>query len=505
MRRLHDYGICTALALVCAATLLCLPAARDVLSCRRAAARMPAVSSTVRLLADLPGLAAVESLIVVDGRMGADRFALHAVDARSARALGAAAVDASGARFAPAPSSRARKAISGAQPPDWRLDVRDASACPLVLDRKRGVTHTSEPPTLVGGLSLVCHDSAIAVAHYFHVIEHLLALWALQRTFAPGRTAERLLVTGGRTRDVDISPDAPKGRLMRQLVGALFPNATVVRPSDWSRTTRRTGAPVVLETALVSSRMTCHRNRKSSGLNKMLAAHADAIRPHAPSFRDALLRGLGVDLPPKAELRARGGGAARRLKVGIVDRGGSNRRLDSKFKAALLAAFQADARFSASLLRFQDFPYVEQVRMAAELDVMVGCHGNGLTHAMLMRPPAVMIELFPASINFADYQLHADYAGHRHFGWSDRQGLLVQSPHVVRCAERYGIYAHYGRKSDMAVFVGHGGNRTLALLLRLAHDLALASEAGWRELIWPSKQVLEECERPDPPVLVDPR
>jgi hypothetical protein len=397
-----------------------------------------------------------------------------------------------------------RHAIAGAQPPDWSLDVRDASACPLAVDRARGVAHASEPPALLAGLSLVCHDSAIAVAHYFHVIEHLFALWALQRTFAPGRAAERLLFTGGHTRDADVAADAPKGRLMRQLVGALFPNATVVRPSEWSRATRRTGAPLVLETALVSSRMTCHRNSKSSGLNKMLAAHADAIRPHAPSFRDALLRGLGVELPPKPALTVTAGRAGRPLKVGIVDRGGSNRRLDFQFKAALLAAFAADARFDAALVRFQDHPYATQARMAAELDVMVGCHGNGLTHALLMRPPAVLVELFPASINFGDYQLHADYAGHRHFGWSDRQGLLVQSPHVVRCAERYGIYAHYGRKSDKAVFVGHGGNHTLALLLQLAHDLALATDEGWRGLIWPSKQVLDECERPDPPDFVEP-
>lgn len=328
------------------------------------------------------------------------------------------------------------------------------------------------------------------------VVEHLLALWALRAAFFPGLPAARLLLVG-RTRDSDIAPAALKGRFMRLLVGALFPNATIVRPSEWRAISRH--SPVLLEHALVSSRMTCQRHAPSRALNKMLAAHAAHLRPHAGSFREALLRGLGVRLPPKRSAALSAGalrgaqaarlaawGQSRRLRVGLVDRGDSSRRLSAAFKDALLGALQADGRFDAQLLAFQDLHGpAAQAAAAAELDIMIGCHGNGLTHALFMRPPAVLVELFPANLLFADYQLHAEIAGHRHFGWSDRDGLLARSPYVAECAAQYGRYAHYRHKSDASVFTGVGGNATIVRLIELAHALALAPEAGWRGLVAP--------------------
>jgi hypothetical protein len=316
-------------------------------------------------------------------------------------------------------------------------------------------------------------------------MEHLLALWAVQQAFWRGEAASRLVLVGGRTVDYDIAPANPKGRMMLQLVAAVFGNSTrIVRPSEFARAAR--GSALLLDRAAVSSRMTCHRNKPSSKLNKMLAAHARAIQPHAGSFRRQLLRGLGVQLPPKQPLRPVPAAPPRKLRVGVVDRGGSSRRLSADFKAAIMRALNADPRFDAFLLRFQNLPSAaEQVRAAAQLDVMIGCHGNGLTHALLMRPPAVLVELFPASMNHADYQLHADYGGHRHFGWSDREGLLTRSPYVVECAEQYGVYARYRRKSDPAIFTGVGGNATIAKLLELAHRLVLAPDDRWREAVAP--------------------
>lgn len=330
------------------------------------------------------------------------------------------------------------------------------------------------------------------------VVEHLLSLWALRATFFPGVRATRLVLVG-KTRDLDVSPASPKGRFMRTLVRALFPNATIVPPSEWATTARRSS--LLLEQAAVSSRMTCQRHAASAALNKMLAAHAASIRAHAPSFRDALLAGLGVELPPKRALTrpgARGAGEApgsparravqgRPLIVGLVDRGASSRRLAPDFKARLLAALRADARFEAAALRFQDLHGVRaQAEAAARLDVMIGCHGNGLTHALLMRPPAVLVELFPANINHADYQLHAEVAGHRHFGWSDRDGLLTRSPYVAECAQAYGVYAHYRHKSDRSVFRGAGGNATIDAILDLTARVALARDDEWRALVAPA-------------------
>jgi len=351
----------------------------------------------------------------------------------------------------------------------------------------------SPPVQRLAGLTLVAHDTALAVAHYFHVIEHLLGLWAVRAAFFPGATATRLLFVGGKTRDVDISAERPKGRMLRQMAQAVFPNVSLVRPSDWQKAARRSA--LLIEAAAVSSRMTCQRNAPSAHLNKMLAAHAHVVRPHAGSFREALLAGMGVRLPPKTQLLSNfpasgapmGVGAATRLlRVGVVDRGSSNRRLSAAFKLAVMEALRADGRFDASLVRFQDLPGVAaQLEEAAKLDIMIGCHGNGLTHALLMRPPAVLVELFPASINHADYQLHAELAGHRHFGWSDRDGLLVRSPYVVQCAAQYGVYARYRRKSDVAVFEGRGGNATVRRIVDLAHDLALAGDEEWRALVAP--------------------
>lgn len=450
-------------AVACGASVLL--ASRAAEPCTRPP--MPAV----RTLEGRPGFSAVTGLVVgVDGEADAMGVVVPSAGVR---------LD-SLARNISTMAGRPGKAHKGLP----RLRVVDRSgpaACMAPVGTVRRLP----------GLTLVAHDSVMRVEHYFHFMEHMLGLWAMRQASWPREVPARLVFEGGRTQDVHLRNSSGKGRFIRTCLAALFGGATeIVMPSRWLRAKRR--APLVMDRALVSSRSAAHTNVEVSHLNKMLAAHAASVRAAAASFREQLLRGLGVE--PARKPRGRRGDP---LRVGVIDRGANtSRRLSREFQTRLLRRLDRDPRFQAHVVRFQDFGYDDvagQMRAATNVDVMIGCHGNGLTHALLMQPPAVLVELFPAEINWADYQLQAELGGHRHVAWSDRDGLLPQSARVVGCAAQYQTRADYRKKTDEQIFRGRGGAKTMETLLRLAYALYHARDDAWRDLVAP-----EGVCRPDP-------
>jgi len=104
------------------------------------------------------------------------------------------------------------------------------------------------------------------------------------------------------------------------------------------------------------------------------------------------------------------------LRIGYIDRQNTGRRLPAAFHKLLLTHFQQLAerhdRVEFLHLHMERLSPVEQIRTAASLHILVGMHGNGLTHQFWMKPRSVVLELFWDSPFQLDYATSAQMLQH---------------------------------------------------------------------------------------------
>ena len=91
------------------------------------------------------------------------------------------------------------------------------------------------------------------------------------------------------------------------------------------------------------------------------------------------------------------------------------------------------ALFHASRSTSPPAHHCVQVQVAANTDVMIGCHGNGLTHAMWMPPGSLLVELTDHHLQI-DYQALAQCSNQRHFVFDVRTGLVAGVEDLRRCS-----------------------------------------------------------------------
>jgi hypothetical protein len=92
------------------------------------------------------------------------------------------------------------------------------------------------------------------------------------------------------------------------------------------------------------------------------------------------------------------------LKVGYVDRQGSPRRLPDDVHVWLVAYLRRHPSVDFSHLHMQNYTASQQIALASELDMLVGVHGNGLSHLLWMKPESYVLEFF------WEYSFQYDYA-----------------------------------------------------------------------------------------------
>nr|XP_019050432.1 hypothetical protein I302_00864 [Kwoniella bestiolae CBS 10118]OCF29362.1 hypothetical protein I302_00864 [Kwoniella bestiolae CBS 10118] len=111
-------------------------------------------------------------------------------------------------------------------------------------------------------------------------------------------------------------------------------------------------------------------------------------------------------------------------KIVYVDRQSSSRRLLNGTHDDLLDVLDGlDHRGKAKIQvgRLEEMSYGDQIRLFADADIIIGVHGNGLTHQVWMAPGGIIIEIFPPGVFLRDYQLIAQVVGHEHIAILDSQ------------------------------------------------------------------------------------
>ena len=254
--------------------------------------------------------------------------------------------------------------------------------------------------------------------HLYHMMENLLGIWAAWCEFIDQRgsgithaSPEWLILPQNSLQSLGTR----SARATRGLVRAVFPEIKII-DSRALRSLGQRGA-VHFPKLIASDRSAAEHgniNQMITGIRRRLAG----LMPH---FWAAISRNL--ELNPSTTR------AGQDVVVTFVDRQASgNRGLAPSLARELLwelATLEAGIR--VLWLRFELLTLREQVARASATDVLVGVHGNGLTHVLFIRRPGALVEIFPGDgSRILAFQQFSELRGVAYFGLQAASGRVFR-------------------------------------------------------------------------------
>jgi capsular polysaccharide biosynthesis protein len=124
------------------------------------------------------------------------------------------------------------------------------------------------------------------------------------------------------------------------------------------------------------------------GINKMWVDYIDAFP--ADKWHADVLAGLEksanreVATQPKVD----------KIVVGYVDRQNTGRNMPPSEHEWLVGFLTNHPMIDFLHLHMEDYTALEQIRVASECHVLIGVHGNGLSHSLWMQPERYVVEIF---------------------------------------------------------------------------------------------------------------
>ncbi|KAJ7066961.1 hypothetical protein C8F01DRAFT_1051335 [Mycena amicta] len=223
---------------------------------------------------------------------------------------------------------------------------------------------------------------------------------------------------------------------------AVFPSTTIEVATDWidrvnATTNTKIGRAWHFPLALLADRSAAFRGPITGAYTQRTAAEAwmvmakqgriDLIGNWWASVRSALTRYAGGDPtePLNAELQL-----PNTVVLTYINRQGTRRHLRDEDNIALLAAMQElvdrknreGKKWEFHSVHAERLSLDEQVRIASRTTIMLGVHGNGLTHVVLMKPNrlSAVVEIFLPGGFARDYEWTSRCLGMTHYSvWND--------------------------------------------------------------------------------------
>ncbi|KAH8107838.1 hypothetical protein BXZ70DRAFT_884547 [Cristinia sonorae] len=216
---------------------------------------------------------------------------------------------------------------------------------------------------------------------------------------------------------------------------AAFPSITVEVEEDWNDRIVATSSPGKLsrawhfEKALFADRSAAFRGEVCGTINQRTAAESYHHMQRAGNLtkwwwepiRRSVLRFGGVpdqtlDIPIYAEAEA----IAKKIVVTYISRQGARRHLIEEDHRKLVAALDemcALRGWELNVVQAEKLSKDDQVALMARTTVLLGVHGNGLTHLILLPPTPIstVIEIFYPGGFAHDYEWTTRAMGMKHF------------------------------------------------------------------------------------------
>ncbi|TFK41786.1 hypothetical protein BDQ12DRAFT_663800 [Crucibulum laeve] len=281
--------------------------------------------------------------------------------------------------------------------------------------------------------SVIVYDPPQFMNHFYHWWgEIILGAW---RTYSrlsmreDGKTGVLPLPSRFILPAVDRGTWRDRAGVDGPLMRAAFPRASI-EVSDYWADLRKLNTTVVFDRALIVSRDAAHKHPFGSVWFKMIAGTMNLTVPdnfwtpvqqslvknligHVPQVDD---HGLVV-APPAL-------GSSRPIVTYISRQGGGRRLLEKDHEGLVVALRQLEEEglCDVRIAQMERLTLKEQIELVARSTIIVGVHGNGLTHQLWMPPSklSTVIEIvYPDSYAW-DYEMLARNMGHRHYEvWND--------------------------------------------------------------------------------------
>jgi protein O-GlcNAc transferase len=78
---------------------------------------------------------------------------------------------------------------------------------------------------------------------------------------------------------------------------------------------------------------------------------------------------------------------------------------------------------------FEKLNYAQQLQVIRNTDILIGAHGNGLTHSYFLPDNALVLEIFPNGAFAMDYQLISELAEHDYYAIEPKEGIISFAGH----------------------------------------------------------------------------
>ncbi|KAJ7773830.1 hypothetical protein B0H16DRAFT_1303994 [Mycena metata] len=294
--------------------------------------------------------------------------------------------------------------------------------------------------TNIEGVSVIVYDPAEFVKHFYHWFgEIILGLWRVYSHISldPHRAptalpSPRRFILPFIEKEEWRDRAGMDGPLMR----AAFPAAAIEESGYW-KDLARLCTTVVFERIILVNRDSAHRHPFGGVWFKMIAGTMNVSAP--PDFwapvRTSLWRNtLGTVPVLKNTIH-------RPPLVTYISRQGSGRRLVAEDHDALVTALRAlevDGVCEFRLAVMERMTLREQIELVSRSTILVGVHGNGLTHQLWMPPSplSATIEILAPNGYVFDYEILARNMGHRHYAvWNNT--FLTYSPGTYHKGVKY--------------------------------------------------------------------
>jgi hypothetical protein len=272
----------------------------------------------------------------------------------------------------------------------------------------------------IPGLTLILQERASTPFHYthfFHFLEHLIGFWSF------GGKEERenvhlVLIAG----NGDIEPKDWRGpnEITFHLIRALFPNADIQLFSTFISTNK----PIWFERALSSDRSMEFHRRSPYFTDRMLSEYHRFLPQEALDSLTAAVHTYCEAQPQNNP----------QLNVTYVRRL-PPRCLDADVEKELLFKIEQLPGVRLQSVDFAQLSFQEQIKIAAQTDVLLGVHGNGLSHTLFLPKGATLIELFSKDFLRVEYRIFAGLRNLSYFGMMAERGWIDQET-----VERTGIF-----------------------------------------------------------------
>ncbi|KAF8904591.1 hypothetical protein CPB85DRAFT_1255290 [Mucidula mucida] len=201
------------------------------------------------------------------------------------------------------------------------------------------------------------------------------------------------------------------------LMRAAFPDASIECSEFWEDL-RAVDRTIKFERLAIINRAAAHRHPLGNVWYKMIASTMalTATNDFWSPIRESIVRNLVGRIPVVVDTLP---------LVTYVSRQKTERRLlddDHKSLIAALTGLCNEGICNFKLAELETMSLRQQVDIVARTTVMVGVHGNGLSHQLWMprTPKSTVIEIFYPQGYVFDYEMLARNMGHRHYGaWND--------------------------------------------------------------------------------------